>query len=259
MNKKLFVNDDCLKVLKEMPNESIDLVVTDCPYKIVASGIKQNLKGNEPSGILNGRRFIADNSKLSQKWLPKNSLNTPSAVRQGKMFDNNDIEFEDWLPELYRVLKQNSHCYIMINGRNLKDLWQKAENVGFVWQNILVWDKGNATPNSYYMQSVEYILFLRKGNAKYINDMGSKTLISIPNIIGKKIHPTEKPIALFKHFVENSSNKGDLVLDPFAGSCPLAVACYETDRNFICIDIDKDFIKAGKERYNIKTAQRRLF
>ena len=259
MNKNLFVNGDCLKVLKEMPNESIDLIVTDCPYKIVAGGIKQNLKGNEPSGILNGRRFIADNSKLSQKWLPKNSLNTPCAVRQGKMFDNNDIEFEDWLPELYRVLKQNSHCYIMINGRNLKDLWQKAENVGFVWQNILVWDKGNATPNSYYMQSVEYILFLRKGKAKYINDMGSKTLISIPNIIGKKIHPTEKTIALFKHLVENSSKKGDLILDPFAGSCPLAVACYETDRNFICIDIDKDFIKAGKERYNIKTAQGRLF
>ena len=109
------------------------------------------------------------------------------------------------------------------------------------------------------MQSVEYILFLRKGNARYINDMGSKTLISIPNIIGKKIHPTEKPIALFKHLVENSSKKGDLILDPFAGSCPLAVACYETDRNFICIDIDKDFIKAGEERYNTKTAQGRLF
>lgn len=258
MNKSLFVNDDCLKVLKDMPDESIDLVVTDCPYKIVAGGVSIEENGKECGGILK-RRIKSDGSKIGNKWLPKNDKQMVSCAKNGTMFDNNDIEFEDWLPELYRVLKQNSHCYIMINGRNLKDLWQKAENVGFIWQNILVWDKGNATPNSYYMQSVEYILFLRKGNAKYINDMGSKTLISIPNIIGKKIHPTEKPIALFKHFIKNSSNKGDLVLDPFAGSCPLAVACYETDRNFVCIDIDKDFIKAGKERYNIKTAQGRLF
>jgi DNA modification methylase len=54
----------------------------------------------------------------------------------------------------------------MINGRNLKELQQEAENVGFQFQNILVWNKGNATPNRYYLNACEFILMLRKGNAK---------------------------------------------------------------------------------------------
>lgn len=56
--------------------------------------------------------------------------NTKNA-RNGKLFDYNDIKFNEWLSEIYRVLKDNTHCYLFINARNLKELWQCAENVRF--------------------------------------------------------------------------------------------------------------------------------
>ena len=253
-----FYVGDCLELLPQIENESIDLVLTDCPYKIVAGGVSIEQSNKECGEILK-RRIKSDGSKLSNKWIPKTNEQMVCCAKNGTMFDYNEIEFNEWLPEIYRVLKQDTHCYIMINGRNLSKLQNEAEKVGFDYQNLLIWHKGNATPNLFYMQDCEFILMLRKGKAKRINDLGSKTLISIPNIIGKKLHPTEKPIALFEHLIKNSSKENDIILDPFSGSCPLSVACHNTKRNFICIDIDKDFINVGKERYYNKIAQCKLF
>ena len=252
-NNGSIIFDDCRNVFSKMADESIDLVVSDVPYKICAGGIKLNLKGNEPTGILNGRNFVSDGSSCSNRWLRKNAVNIPSAVRAGKMFQHNEIEFEEWLPDLYRVLKQDTHCYLMINARNLKELQQKAEDVGFKFQNLLIWNKGNATPNGYYMQCCEFILMLKKGKSKPINDMGTQTLLSVPNIIGQKAHPTEKPVGLLEILIKNSSNEDDLVLDPFAGSCSLAEACINTNRQYICIEIDKQYYDLGKKRVEGKS------
>lgn len=111
---------DCLELMKQIPDESIDLIVTDCPYKIVAGGVTvSNL-----SGVF---RAVSDGTACSNKWIKKDLDDVPCAVRSGKMFKHNEISFSDWLPDIYRVLKQGSHCYIMINGRNLKDLQTAAE------------------------------------------------------------------------------------------------------------------------------------
>lgn len=69
---------------------------------------------------------------------------------------------------------------------------------------------------------------LRKGNAKDIVNMGTKNILRIPNITGNKKHPTEKPKSLMGILVTNSSNKDDIVLDPFMGSGSTGVACIET-------------------------------
>ena len=180
-------------------------------------------------------------------------------VRQGKMFKHNEIQFSEWLPEVYRVLKQDTHCYIMINARNLKDLQTEAEKVGFVFQNLLVWKKGNATPNKYYMQQLEFILMLRKGAAKNINDMGTTNCLSTPNIIGKKVHPTEKPIALMDIMIRNSTNKGDIVLDPFAGSGSTLLAAKIADRRYIGFEIDPVYYEIADKRLNQIPLQGALF
>lgn len=213
---------DCLELMQSIPDCSVDLVVSDVPYHIISGGCTNNAVYFE-------------------------SIPTNVYAKQGKIFKHNDIEFSEWLPSVYRVLKDNSHCYFMVNGRNLKDLQTEAEKVGFKYQNLLVWDKGNCTPNRYYLNACEFILFLRKGNAKNINNLGSKTIISIPNVRNKS-HPTEKPVDLMKILIENSSNENDIVLDMFMGSGSTGVACKNTNRNFIGIELDKNYFEIAKRR-----------
>lgn len=233
---------DCMDILKQLPDKCIDLVLTDCPYHIIGGGCTNIPRENEPSGIFNRRNtFTADNAK------------------SGKLFDCNDIEFEVWLPEIYRVLKNGTHCYIMINGRNIAELQTKAEKVGFEFQQLLVWDKGNATPNRYYLNACEYILMLRKGNAKNINNMGTKNILRVSNIIGDKLHPTEKPVSLMEIFILNSTNEQDIVLDPFSGSSPVALACHNLKRKFICIEKDKEYYEKSCKRLKVEQAQLTLF
>ena len=222
---------DCLELMKDIPDKSVDLVVTDCPYRIVSGGCTNIPRNDEPSGIFNHRNTF-----------------TQANAKSGKLFDNNDIKFKDWLPDIYRVLKDNTHCYIMINARNLKDLQTEAEKVGFKFQNILIWNKGNATPNRYYLNAYEMILMLRKGNARNINNMGCKNIIVVKNIRGNKQHPTEKPVELNKILIENSSNENDIVLDPFMGVCGCGLACRELNRNFIGIELDEKYFNIAKER-----------
>ena len=240
-------NGDCLEVMRSIANNSIDLVATDCPYKIVSGGCRKIPKDGEreTSGILTHRH--KDNKRTD--WV--------DAVRTGKMFANNDIEFKDWLPDVYRILKDKSHCYIMVNSRNLAELQKQSEKVGFKFQNLLMWDKGNVTPNRWYMQGFECILMLRKGGAKNINNLGSSNILKVPNIIGNKTHPTEKPIDLMRILIENSTQPNEIVLDPFMGSGTTAIACKSLGLDYIGSELDKDYFEIIQKR--LSSVQGSLF
>lgn len=233
------INGDCLEVLKEIPSESVDLLVTDCPYKITTGGSTIEPKSNEMHGVLERR----SEDKL---------------VKKGKIFKNNDIEFSEWLPEVYRVLKDDSHAYIMINPRNLKELWEECEKVGFKFQQLLVWDKQNVIANHYYMNAYELILMVRKGKAKDINDMGTSNLLRVPNVRHKE-HPTEKPVELMKILIRNSSNEGDVVLDPFMGVGATCIACKRLKRDFIGVEIDKEYFDIANKRLKEEDMQISFF
>lgn len=205
-------NMDCLEGMKMIPDESVDLVVTDCPYKIVSGGCTKSILYPECGSVLTHRQ-----TEKRSDWV--------NDVRTGKMFKYNDIDFSNWLPIVYQKLKPQSHCYIMVNSRNLKELQQKAEDVGFKYHNLLIWDKGNVTPNRWYMQGFECILFLHKGKAFNINNVGTSNILRVPNIVGNKLHPTEKPVNLMSILIGNSTKKGDTVLDPFMGCGSTAISC----------------------------------
>ncbi len=216
---KIF-NDDIRKVIIYIPDQSIDLVVTDPSYPVISGG-KPHKKG-QPSGML--------------------------SKNDGKIFDYNDIDPEIWIPEIYRVLKEGTQCYIMVNNLNLERYLKVCRETGFQLHNILVWKKNNVTCNRWYMKNCEFTLFLRKGRAKYINDCGSKQVHEFNNIIGCKTHPTEKPVDLMKYYIANSSNEGDLVFDPFMGSGSTGVAALELGRKFIGCEIDEKYFKVAEER-----------
>lgn len=87
----------------------------------------------------------------------------------------------------------------------------------------------------------------RKGPAKNINEMGTKQLLQVPNV-ESKLHPSEKPVDLMSILVRNSSKEGELVLDPFMGSCPCGEACKKLNRNFIGIELEKKYYDIAVKR-----------
>lgn len=237
---------DTREIIKEYSDEFFDCVVSDIPYHIATGGCRIESVGNMTGGIL---RKIAVNDRLKQKWVKQqDDEDNQTLVNTGKLFANNDIEFKDWLPEVYRVLKEDSHCYLMINSRNLKKLQVEAEKVGFKFQNLLVWIKNNVTPNKWYQQKFECILMLRKGRERYINDMGTSNVFIYPNIMGNKLHPTEKPVELMRDFIKNSTNEGDKVLDPFMGSGSTCLAAKELNREYYGFEIDEKYYDIAKKR-----------
>lgn len=230
-------NEDVLKVMKSMTDESVDLVVTDPPYKITTGGCKINGDTSKnPSGMLN--RGIAAND-------PKPNV---EFIRSGSLFKHNTIKFSDWIPEVYRVLKNQTHAYFMVNDKNLNELLNEVNKAGFKLQNILVWKKNNVTPNKYYMKNCEFIVMCRKGKAKNITEMGTKNVLEVKNIIGSKTHPTEKPVELLEILIRNSSKEGDLVFEPFLGTGSALVAAKNLGRNGIGVEIDKQYFDIAQQR-----------
>ena len=78
--------------------------------------------------------------------------------------------------------------------------------------------------------------------------MGCKNIVDIKNIRGNKLHPTEKPVELNELFIKNSSEQGDIILGPFMGVGSCALACKNTNRNFIGIELDEKYFEIAKER-----------
>ena len=223
-NIRLF-KGDCLDIVKQLKSESVDLVVTDPPYRTISGGNK------------------------SRKWI--NGYGSSVLHRNdGKIFDYNNIDHKAWLSECYRVLKDGTHLYVMSNLLNLFDLKDIAESVGFSLHNLLVWEKNTANANRWYMKNCEYVLFFRKGQAKTINNPSSKSVHKYTNPVGNKLHPTEKPVELMELYVSNSSKEGALVLDPFMGSGTTGVACKHLHRNFIGVEIDEKYFNVAQERIN---------
>lgn len=225
MGKVNLYNAEAISTLTSLIERGIkvDCVITDPPYRTISGG---------------------RNDKLSQeRWwgsvLDKND---------GKIFEHNDIDHEKWLKLCYDILRDNAQMYVMTNLLNLFELKNLAEKVGFKLHNLLIWEKNNSTPNKWYMKNCEYTLFLRKGKAFPIYDMGSQTVHKFNNIIGKKVHPTQKPVELMEYYLLNSSKEGETILDPFMGSGSTGIASVKNKRNFIGVELDKKYYDIAENR-----------
>lgn len=219
--------NDYKEISKQLPDNYVDLIITDPPYKTTKRGISE---------------------KTNTGGLVRSELG-----KQGKIFKYNDVKISEFMPELYRVLKDGGHCYIMTNHVNLIEMLNIATECGFHFIKSLIWNKGNKIMGQCYMSQFEYILFFRKGKHKKINNCGTSDILNIPNKKtkdenGKNLHDTEKPIELAKILIENSSNEGDLVFDPFVGVGFVPIACKMLNRRFGGTEIDKEYFNKTIER-----------
>ena len=221
---KIF-NDDVLEIMKLMDNESVDLIVTDPPYRTTSRG------GNGNSGGMCKKKEF----------------------KSGKVFTHNTIKPQEYIPEFYRILKEGTHCYIMTNHVNLYEILTVAQDCGFHFIKSLVWNKGNKIMGQAYMSQFEYILFFRKGKFKKINKCGTSDILEVPNKKrkgedGKNLHDTEKPVELMRILVENSSQENDIVFEPFMGIGATVVASLELNRRCIGVELDDKYFSIAKDR-----------
>ena len=218
---------NAIELIKTIPSDSIDCVVTDPPYRVTSRGNAGNSGG-----------------------MFKKDINL-----KGKVFAENDVEIQDFASELFRVLKEQTHCYVMCNQINLQPYLNELGRVGFKITKVLIWDKGNKINGQWYMGQVEFIIFCRKGRAKRVNNCSISELIAIPNKKTKRkdgtnYHDTEKPVALMELLVEQSTTMGDIILDPFVGIGATAIACLKSGRRFVGFELDPNYHVIAVGRVN---------
>lgn len=226
-------NDDCLSILKTLPDHFVDLVVTDPPYEVSAT---------------NGGGSINNVMKMN---------------RSLKQLDDADISkgynIREVGKELVRVMK-NINLYIWCNKVQIPEYFNYYVNELGCKFEIICWHKTNALPTykNKYLSDTEYCLYFRKGGycdpsqtAEEERYENAKTFYIAPlNAKDKKLwnHPTIKPLDITQKFIKNSSKKGDLVLDCFMGSGTTGVACKNLERDFIGIELNRDYYKIALER-----------
>ena len=165
----------------------------------------------------------------------------------------------EWCKQIKRVIKDNAHLYIFCSWHNV-DIFKYEIEKYIQVKNILIWVKNNTGMGDLindYAPQYEMIIYCNPSN-KPLNYSRDSNILRFKRTNNKN-HPTEKPLDLISYLIKKSSNENDLILDTFAGSCPVAIACHNLKRRFICIEKDYDYSKASVERLENAKAQMRLF
>ena len=200
---------DSVDWLKSLGDGSVDLVVTDPAYESLEKhrkiGTTTRLKASEGS---------------SNEWFD--------------IFPN--TRFPEFFQEVYRVLKNNSHFYMMCDQETMFVAKPLAEAAGFKFWKPLVWDKARIGMGYHYRARYEFILFFEKGKRK-LSDLSVPDVLTFPRVI--KGYPTEKPVGLCEVLIKQSSSPGDLVIDPFMGSGAVGVAALKNNRKFAGCDLSE--------------------
>lgn len=213
------LNKDCLEVLKALPDNSVDLVVTDPPYEIGTTG----------GGFVGKKTYFKELDCIKDGFDPK------------------------ILDELCRIMKK-INCYFFCSQKQiipLLDYFVKDKKCNW---NLISWIKSNPTPacGNKYLTDTEYILFFREKGVKIGGEYKTKSTYYITPLNKKEKdlynHPTVKPLHIVENFIINSSNEGDIVIDPFMGSGTTGVAAKKLGRKFIGCELDGEYFNTAKNR-----------
>ena len=212
---------DCLELMKDIPDGSVDLVLTDPPYMIETVG----------AGIY--------------KQADKQYVKELDGIKDG--FD------EKVLDEICRVVKK-INVYFFCSQKQiipLIDYFVKKKNCNW---NILSWHKSNPVPacGNKYLTDTEFVLFFREKGVKIYGEYETKFTYYVTPLNQKDKkqyeHPTIKPIKILQNLIVNSTLKNGVVLDCFMGSGSTGVACVNTNRRFIGIELNDKYFEIAKQR-----------
>ena len=207
---------DCLELMKQIDSESIDCIITDPPYGIDYQSARRTDK---------------------TQWKPK--------------IANDKVPFVWFLKDAFRVLKENS-CLICFTRYDTENAFRQAMSwAGFTPKAQLIWDKeihGMGDLNGDFAPQHENIIFAVKGKFKFPSTR-PKTILRFQRVNPEKLlHPNEKPIKLIESLIESLTQEGNIVLDPFIGGGSVAMACKNTKRNFIGIELNSTYVEMANRR-----------
>jgi len=225
-------NINGVELLKSIPDNSIDFVLTDPPYELEIHG--------------GGAGFMKDR-KLLNKHIS---------------YIGNGFDYDIYFSEYERVLKIMNAVIFCSNKQVSKIMnWFESRDYSVT---LLVWKKPNPIPlgNGKYIGDTEFMIYIRGKNATF-NNTGYKNQLRVfeYNVPAKKerIHPAEKPVNLLRRLLLIHTNPNDTVLDTFAGSFTIGIACFKENRNCIMSENDNQMYKKALIRLNIKMQQGSLF
>jgi len=229
-------NQDALKALKGIPDDSVDFILTDPPYNLSP--------------------YSTGNMKFD--W--RADINNDLADWDGD-FDPVNVR-----EEFLRILKSTGNIFAFCS-YNLIGRWHEIYDPIFDTFQFFVWHKSNPVPKfrkAGFLNSCELIVCMWNkghtwnfGKQSEMHNFFESPICMAPERLRAPKHPTQKPVGLLKHLINIASNEGDVILDPFMGVGSTGVAALEMDRRFIGVEIDGEYFRAAKKR--LKSVQPDLF
>jgi site-specific DNA-methyltransferase (adenine-specific) len=212
---------DCIEFLGSLPDESVDLIVTDPGY----SGMNQHMKFGHG-------RIVGHYGK-------------PGNTRWFQEFSDDPATYRMFLSECHRVLRNDRHIYVMFDSFSLLSLGALMREF-FDVKCVIVWDKVHLGMGHYFRRRHEQIVFASKGKRK-LPRRDVPDVWRVPRI-RRAAYPTQKPVELFELMVAGSAEPGFVVCDPFAGSGSSAIAALRYGCDFIGADIDERAVELTHSR-----------
>lgn len=207
-------NCDCIEGMRELPADSVDLVLTDPPYGMDYQSGRRKEKYDRIEG------------------------------------DKNLDFLDDAFRELDRVMKPDTSIYMFCSWHNV-DVFKQAFERYFKLKNILVWVKnahGSGDLKGSYAPKYELILFGHKGRSLLRGKRPEDVLLYDRVNGSESVHSTQKPVKLLEDLITNSSDTGAVVLDPFLGSGSTAVAAVSLGRHYIGYELSEDYCRIARNR-----------
>ncbi len=242
-------NADCLDILQQLPENSMDMIFADPPY------------------FLSSGSFTCQNGRMAS--VKKGDWDLGNGLKGNFDFHLN------WIEACKRVLKPEGTIWISGTYHSIYQCGFALQMAGFHILNDIAWFKPNAAPNlscRFFTASHETLIWARKDkSAKHTfnyklmkngdwpgdfikkpdTQMRSVWAIGTPRKAEKRFgkHPTQKPEELLKRIVLASTDKGDLILDPFTGSSTTGVAAHLHGRGFIGVDTEREYLDLSVKRF----------
>ena len=203
---------DCLELMKNIADNSVDMILTDPPYGMDF----QSHRRKDVYARIKGDKSL--------EWL------------------------DGYFAECFRTMKDNTAIYCFCSWHNI-DVFKKAFEKYFKLKNVIVWVKnnhGSGDLKASYAPKHEFVLYGNKGRKCFTGKRMEDVIFA--DKTRNLNHPTEKPVDLLETFIKNSSDENAVVFDGFMGSGSCGVACVNTNRHFIGIELDEGYFNIAKKR-----------